>query len=279
MTLTEATRRRRSLERQLQAQRESAARVAGELQAAQRIQTAMLPRSDALRDEPRVDLAAAMMPAREVGGDLYDFFRLDGDRLFFLIGDVAGKGLQASIFMAVSKALYKSATLRMPDADIGALMSTANAEVSRENPERLFVSAFAGILDLRSGVLDYCNAGHDNPYLLHSGDSAFRRLEGGDGPPLCAIDDFDYRSAEYRMREQETVCLVTDGVIEARDPAGTLYGRQRLEAILARARIARRNSAAVVADLCDDAQTFSGGSDAADDLTVMVLRWNGEPRR
>ncbi len=108
------------------------------------IQTATLPRADFLRDDPRVDLAATMIPAREVGGDLYDFFRLDDRRLFFLVGDVAGKGLSASIFMAVSKALYKSTMLRAPGADIGELMSVANAEVSRDNPEMLFVTAFAG---------------------------------------------------------------------------------------------------------------------------------------
>ena len=128
----------------------------------------------------RIDLAATMIPAREVGGDLYDFFRLDERRLFFLVGDVAGKGLSASIFMAVSKALYKSAMLRAPAADIGDIMTAANAEVSRDNPEMLFVTAFAGILDLESGELDYCNAGHDNPYLTHPGDSAaVRRIEDG----------------------------------------------------------------------------------------------------
>ena len=132
-----------------------------------RIQTATLPRTDFLRDDPRIDLAATMIPAREVGGDLYDFFRLDERRLFFLVGDVAGKGLSASIFMAVSKALYKSTMLRAPAADIGDVMTVANAEVSRDNPEMLFVTAFAGILDLESGELAYCNAGHDNPYLTH----------------------------------------------------------------------------------------------------------------
>ena len=120
LTLTEATRQKKALERVVQAQREEAARVAGELQAAHRIQTATLPRADLLAGDERIDIAATMIPARETGGDLYDYFRLDDRRLFFLAGDVAGKGLSASIFMAVSKALYKSATLRAPNADIGA---------------------------------------------------------------------------------------------------------------------------------------------------------------
>jgi serine phosphatase RsbU (regulator of sigma subunit)/CHASE2 domain-containing sensor protein len=276
LTLAEATRRRRSLERMLQSQRERAARSAGELEAAQRIQTGMLPRAEALRGDPRIDLAAAMVPARDVGGDLYDFFRLDERRLFFLIGDVAGKGLSASIFMAISKALYKSATLRMHGADAGTLMSAANAEVSRDNPERLFVSAFAGILDLESGELRYCNAGTDDPYLLDPGAPALRRLAHGDGPPLCARDDYHYREARYVLRPAELVCLVTDGVIEARNRAGTLYGRARLEAFLRpRASDAGLPAARLVDALRADVESFVAGADPADDLTVLALRWHG----
>ena len=177
----------------------ASARIAGELEAAQRIQTASLPRPDLLRGDARADLHAALTPAREVGGDLYDFFMLDGRRLFLLIGDVAGKGLSASIFMAVSKALYKGLMLRTPRADIGDIMTAADAEVSRDNAEMLFVTVFAAILDLESGELSYCNAGHDNPYLLRRGDAAPRRIVDGDGPPLCATSDFVWRSARCRL--------------------------------------------------------------------------------
>ncbi len=105
----------------MQRQREESARVAGEMQAAQRIQLDTLPRPESVRD-PRIELAASMEPALEVGGDLYDFYRLDDRRLFFMLGDVSGKGLPASIFMAVSKALCKSTMLRARDADLGALL-------------------------------------------------------------------------------------------------------------------------------------------------------------
>ena len=195
LTLAEATQQGRALQRLVQAQREDGARLAGELQAAQQVQTATLPRPETLHGDPRVELHATLQPAREVGGDLYDFFMLDERRLFLLIGDVAGKGLSASIFMAVSKALYKSAMLRTPEADIGAIMAVANAEVSRDNPGNLFVTCFAAILDLDSGELHYCNAGHDNPYRLHASYDAPRRIDDGDGPPLCAMPDFDYRGA------------------------------------------------------------------------------------
>jgi serine phosphatase RsbU (regulator of sigma subunit) len=275
LTLAEANRQKKSLERIVQRQREESARIAGELDAARRIQTATLPRPDLLRDDPRIDLAATMIPAREVGGDLYDFFRLDDRRLFFLVGDVAGKGLPASIFMAVSKALYKSTMLRATGADIGELMSVANAEVSRDNQEMLFVTAFAGILDLETGDLAYCNAGHENPYLLHPGDGTVRRIEDGGGPPLCAVDDYAYPEARYRMRPGERLCVVSDGVTEARRASGDLYGGERVRATLLRLTQSALDARALVDAVRADVESFAAGAEAVDDLTVLVLCWNG----
>ena len=277
LTLAEAERRRKALELQMQRQREREARMAGELEAAVRIQTGMLPRADLLRDDRRLDLAALMIPAREVGGDLYDYFMLDERRLFLLVGDVAGKGLSASIFMAISKALYKSATLRMADADIGEIMTAANDEVSRDNPEALFVTAFAAILDLDTGNLAYCNAGHDNPYLLQPGAKAPNRLSDGDGPPLCAVDGFRYAAAQHRMGRGEVLCLVTDGVTEARDRTGTMYGSGRLQALLAGCAGRAAAPQALVDALHASVESFAGKTDAADDLTVLAVRWNGSP--
>ncbi len=275
LTLAEATRQKKSLERVVQAQREESARIAGELDAAKRIQAATLPRADLLRGDTRIDLAAVMLSAREVGGDLYDFFRLDDRRLFFLVGDVAGKGLSASIFMAVSKALYKSTMLRKSDADIGEIMSAANAEVSRDNQEMLFVTAFAGILDLDSGVLAYCNAGHENPWLVHPTEAAARRIEDGDGPPLCTVDAFAYRGGRCRMRPGEQLCLISDGVSEAQDPLGELYGGERVQRLLMSLRGAGMSAAGVIDALRNDVESFTAGAEPSDDLTVLVLRWNG----
>jgi serine phosphatase RsbU (regulator of sigma subunit)/CHASE2 domain-containing sensor protein len=280
LTLTEAYRQKRSLERIVQVQREQSARIAGELDAATRIQMSTLPRTDFLRGDPRIDLAAAMIPAREVGGDLYDFFRLDDRRLFLLVGDVAGKGLSASIFQAVSKALCKSTMLRTPDGDIGVLMATVNAEVSRDNPEMLFVTAFAAVLDLETGELAYCNAGHDNPYLYGAADAAVRRIADGDGPPLCAVDDFAYGGARRLLDPGDWLCIVTDGVTEAQRPTGELYGGRRVEDLLLRScrEHVASDAAAVVAALRADVDDFAAGAASADDLTVLVLRWLG-PRK
>lgn len=270
LTLSETARNRRALQQALQLEREAAARVAGELQAARRIQLDSLPRAELLSD-PRVDLAASMEPAQEVGGDLYDFYLLDDDRLFFMLGDVSGKGLSASIFMAVSKALCKSTMLRAADADLGALLSQANVEVERDNASAFFVTLFAGVLDLRSGDLDYCNAGHENPWRVAAGRGTVARLRDGGGPPLCVVDDFAYRSARTRLAPGELLCVVSDGVTEARDAGATLYGIARVERVLAGV----DSADAAVDALRRDVAAFGAGAEPADDLTVLALRWRG----
>jgi serine phosphatase RsbU (regulator of sigma subunit) len=200
---------------------------------------------------------------------------LDERRLFFLVGDVAGKGLSASIFMAVSKALCKSAMLRTPHAGIGEIMAAANAEVSRDNPQMLFVTLFAGILDLDSGELEYCNAGHENPYLLDPADTATRRITDGDGPPLCAVDEFDFRGGRRRLSPGTWLCLMTDGVTEAQSPCAELYGPARVQAVLRGARDGAAGARGFVDALHADVQAFAAGAEAADDLTSLVLRWRG----
>jgi len=275
LTLADATQQGRALERLVQAQREDGARLSGELQAAQRVQTATLPSPESLHGDPRIELHTTLQPAREVGGDLYDFFMLDERRLFLLIGDVAGKGLSASIFMAVSKALYKSTMLRTPDADIGTVMSAANREVSRDNASDLFVTAFAAILDLQSGRLHYCNAGHDNPYRLHPGYAAPRRIEDGDGPPLCTIPGYDYRGASCQLLPGETLCLITDGVTEAQTADGRLYGNERVQQLLRQWERRGAGARELVEALRADVAAHAAGAEPADDLTILVLRWNG----
>lgn len=276
--LAEADRQRRALRLALQAEREAAARAAGELEAARRIQMGMLPPPSAkFYADSRFSLQALIETAKSVGGDLYDFFKLDGDRLFFMVGDVAGKGLPASIFMAVSKALYKSATLRSQldqGADIGEVMRAANREIARDNPEMLFVTVFAGILDLTSGELNYCNAGHDPPYFLHPRRALPLRPEGKAGPPLCVIEAYPYESERYLMQPGESLCAYTDGVTEAMNAGNELYGRQRL--IKALARLAAATDALdIVAAVGNDVQAFVGATERSDDLTILALRWNG----
>jgi adenylate cyclase len=267
ITLAEAESQRRIL-------REQAARVAGELEAARRIQMSSLPQAaKVFPGETRLDLYAFLEPAREVGGDLYDFFALDRDRVFFLIGDVAGKGVPGSLFMAVSKALYKSAVLRQA-RPVETVMREANAEISRDNAEGLFVTVLAGILDTRTGLLEYCNAGHEPPYLLSSSERLIRRLADGGGPPLCAVDCFPYTASSLRLEPGDTLCLVTDGVTEAAAAGGALYGRERLEALLAKTGPGTR-SADVGDAIRQEVARFTEGVEPSDDLAILVVRWKG----
>ena len=273
VTLAEAERQRRTLRAQIERQREAAARIEGELSAARRIQMGILPAPSAvLSRESRVSLHIVLEPAREVGGDLYDFFMLDRDRLFLLLGDVSGKGLPGSLFMAVSKSLYKSTALRR-GRDVAAMMREANAEISRDNPEALFVTIFAATLDASTGTLEYCNAGHDQPYLIAGGGGAPSQMEQGGGPPLCVLDDFPYEAQSCRLQPGDTLCLVTDGITEARRADGEMFGRARLENILADgARLGAKELAVAVRDAV---AAFVGGSEPADDLAILVVRWHG----
>ncbi|MFO1413928.1 MAG: CHASE2 domain-containing protein [Burkholderiales bacterium] len=274
LTLGEATRQRRALERAIQAQREEAAYMAGELQAAQRIQAGFLPRAGAFAD-PRAEIAAAMQPAREVGGDLYDFFARDRDRLFFLVGDVAGKGLSASLFMAMGKALTKSVALRDADATTSDILRAADREIARDNAESFFITAVAGTLDLRTGVLEYCNAGHENPFVLRPDQGDCARLPDGAGPPLCTVDDFAYVSGRYAMAAGEVVCVVTDGVGDAQAPGGARYGVPRLLTLLTGLARPGVSAPAVVEAVRGDVAAFAADAEPADDVTVLALRWNG----
>ncbi|CAN7553698.1 CHASE2 domain-containing protein [Duganella sp. LjRoot269] len=271
--LAAAVRDRKLSEHALQAARVSAAKTAGELGAARRIQMATLPQAaQSFPGERRFTLDALLEPAREVGGDLYDFFMLDRDRVFFMVGDVSGKGLPASLFMVVAKALSKSVALRGTDG-MAAIMNGANRELSRENPEMLFVTSVAGILDASTGQVLLCNAGHDAPRRLMA-DGRIELLRPADGPPLCVMDDFEYPVQEYQLQAGECLCLTTDGINEAMDEAGNLYGNERLDRLLGGMPTASP-PAAVVQAVRDDVRRHVGQAEASDDLTLLVLRWDG----
>ena len=273
--LVVAVRDRKLSELALQTARESAAKTAGELDAARRIQMATLPQAaTAFPGERRFAMGALLEPARQVGGDLYDFFMLDTDRVFFMVGDVSGKGLPASLFMVVAKALSKSIALR-GDADMAAIMYVINQELVRENPEMLFVTSVAGILDAASGEVVLCNAGHDAPRLI-AADGAVRVLLPAGGPPLCVMDDFEYPVQHYQLLPGECLCLTTDGIGEAMNEAGDLYGNARLDRLLVSAGSGSGGEpAAIVQAVRDDVRLHVGAAEASDDLTLLVLRWNG----
>jgi serine phosphatase RsbU (regulator of sigma subunit) len=263
----------KALEASLQVQREAAAKIAGEMAAARRIQLGMVPDAkETFGSETRIDIAARMEPARDVGGDLYDCFMLDEHRAFFLLGDVCGKGVPASLFMATSKTLCKSVAMR-GNMDLGQVMNQANLEIVRDNSEMLFVTAFAGIVDLRSGDLWYANAGHERPFVAASGRMP-TSLDGEGGPPFGILDSADYPVQRYRLKPDEFLCVVSDGVTEATNSAEKLFGKERLAKALSEIRTTDR-AEDVLESLFRRVDEFAAGAERSDDVTVLVLRCPG----
>ena len=265
-TLSEAERQRRQL-------RDQAARMAGEVDAARRIQMGLLPDPrQTLSGDRRFGIAAALEPARTVGGDFYDCFMIDPARLFLVVADVSGKGLPAALFMASVKSHIKSAALR-GEGSVGAMLTRAQAEVERENPEQLFVTAFAGVLELESGTLQMANAGHEPPFSRKR-HGAPERLSIPGGPPLCVVEGFEFPTFERRLEPGEWLCVVTDGVTEAMNPAREFFGGERLRTTLAwmPEGVAPQE---LVERVRADLARFTAGAEAADDVTLLALGWWG----
>lgn len=275
MMFVEADRRRRALRTALDRERVNAARLDGELRAAREIQIGMLPsRAQLGALPPAIEVEAALEAASSVGGDLYDAFMLDSRRLFFMIGDVTGKGVPASLFMALSKALTRSAVLREAGG-LEAAVEIANGEISRENPAQLFVTAVLGVLDLETGQVEMVNAGHEAPCILRAaGGVDVVEMEGG--PPLCVLDGFPYPVESTRLEPGDLLLITTDGVTEARDPSGALFGTERLIALLnGLPRPARPND--VIAAIEEAVHAFEADQPPTDDLTLIAVAWRGVP--
>ena len=264
-SLSEAERQRRML-------REQAARMAGEVDAARRIQMGLLPDPhDVEGDDRRVRIAALLEPARSVGGDFYELFRLDERHLFFAIADVSGKGLPAALFMAAVKSQLKSAAVR--GGPVGEILTRAQAEMAHENPEHLFVTVLAGVLDLETGILEHANAGHEAAFARPP-DWVPERFAASGGPPLCVIENFAYPTGRRTLAAGEWVCVVTDGVTEAMNPRREFYGAERLRATLTRQGNAT-DPGQLIATVRADVASFADGAEPSDDISLVALRWDG----
>ena len=245
-------------------------RMEGELNAAHNIQQSLLPHTFPPFPQVReVDIYAAMVPAREVGGDFYDFFFVGQDRLAFLIGDVSGKGVPAALFMAIAATLMRSFALsRLPPAEI---MARTSEELALENDSRMFVTAIYGEYDLRSGRLELVSAGHNRPVMIRGGAPEYLAL-----PPNIPLGTGFRRAYAVQALEilpGDTLFLYTDGVPEALDARDDFYGEKRLLSVLASG--GKSNSPKGLCEAIEsDLQRFSGGVEAADDLTLLALKIN-----
>ncbi|HYE51817.1 MAG TPA: SpoIIE family protein phosphatase [Azospirillaceae bacterium] len=248
-------------------------RVEGELSAARDIQMGILPRDfPAFPDRPEFDLHAVMEPAKQVGGDLYDFFMVDDHRLVFLVGDVSGKGVPAALFMAVAKTLFKSNASRT-DMTIEQVVEQVNVQLAEENPSSLFITAFAGILDLNTGEVEYCDAGHDPPFIQRA-DGRIEAVKKVPGLALCVFEDFSYSMGRLKLEPGDALVLYTDGVTEALNPAEQVFTSGRIAEVLS-AIPATAGATEINGTLMREVKTFADGAEQSDDITLLSLRYFG----
>jgi serine phosphatase RsbU (regulator of sigma subunit) len=266
-----ADRRRRELDAALELERIERSRIAGELQAAREIQMGMLPAPGGIEGLPaHLEFYAMVEPALEVGGDLYDAFMLDEDHFFFLVGDVSGKGVPASLFMALSKTLCKSLAQR-EHVPLDALLRLVNKEISRENPASLFVTAIVGVINVRTGEIQFCSVGHEAPILLRANEPP-RSLNGAGGPPLCVDEDFPYTTERLQLQPDDMLVMVTDGVTEAQDARQNFYGLARVLTYLSTVAGRQLSPVAACTGLYADVESFTAGAPSFDDITIMAIR-------
>ncbi len=246
-----------------------------ELQSARDIQMSMVPTIFPPPEPTRpVEIFATLEPARQVGGDLYDFFYTDEGQLCFLIGDVSDKGAPAALFMARTKTLVRLvATLlralagRPPTPD--QIMARVNDELCLDNSMQMFVTLFLGVLDPMSGELQWCNAGHLVPYVL--GRNGIKPLETTQDMPLGIRTSIGYDSTGWTLSTGDCLFLFTDGITEAMDSEGKLFGKERLEETLQA--VVREDPSKIVTAVIEKMSEFTDGAPQSDDIAAMALRY------
>ena len=240
------------------------ARTAADLALAKTIQMSALPSADgAFMECMEFSLSADCCPAREVGGDFYDFFHVPGDRLAFLVADVSGKGIPGAMFMMEAKNVLKNCFVEF--ADIAEAVTEANRRLCASNKAELFVTAWIGVLD-QAGTFEYVNAGHNRPFIRHA-DGTVEKVMGKGGRFLGMFQDATYRANVIKLDRGDMLFLYTDGVTEAMNAKGEQFGERRLCAELV---VRKRKIKAAVDE-------FVAGAEQSDDLTGMMIYWHGQP--
>ncbi len=252
----------------LSAERE---RAASELAVAHRIQLSALPPvAPPYTGQEGFRIAASMNPAKAVGGDFYDFFMVDERRCAFLIADVSGKGVPAALFMMHAKTLLRQLlTLGVEAAES---MTLANNGLAQNNDEDMFVTVWLGVLDTKTGKLDYSNGGH-NPPLMRRADGSVEWLRERSGFFLGSFEGIEYQGKQLQMSPGDTLLLYTDGVTEAIDLDEKCYGDDRLHDLLAG--IDPQTPAELIEDVKKDVVAYAGEAEQADDITILALRYEG----
>ncbi|MBP3509834.1 SpoIIE family protein phosphatase [Oscillibacter sp.] len=248
-------------------------RIGAELNVATQIQKDMLPNIfPAFPERQEFDIYASMDPAKEVGGDFYDFFMVDASHLAVVMADVSGKGVPAALFMVIAKTIIKNQALT--GDPLGQVFERANDQLCENNGEGLFVTAFMGLLDLNTGDFTYVNAGHNAP-LLRRKDGNYEYLQMEPGFVLAGLDGMQYESSHLKFGKGDTLFLYTDGVTEALNPNEELFGEDRLREALNDDRGRDLQVSKLLPYIRSALEEFARGAEQADDITMLGITYRG----
>ncbi len=245
-----------------------------ELEIGRTIQMAALPPD--FPSNEYYKLSAFMRPAREVGGDFYDFFQPDDMHIAFLVADVSGKGITGALYMMTAKTIVKDTLLASPDLHPADVLTHVNQELCRNNPAEMFLTVWIGILALDSGRLTFANAGH-NPPLLRRASGEAEWLKARSGCPLACFDNIKYKPLEISLAPGDLLFLYTDGVTEAMDNSCALFGNDRLLNAVTSAKTTDPDALCTM--VRNDVDQFAGGAAQADDITLLSLQYVAVPER
>jgi sigma-B regulation protein RsbU (phosphoserine phosphatase) len=246
-------------------------RIESELKIARRIQMSFLPKKfPPFPDKEEFEIYAMIEPAKEVGGDLYDYFLLNEDHIFFSIGDVSDKGVPAALFMAVTKTLMKG--IASYGNDPSDVLIKVNRELCKDNESMMFVTIFCGIMNCKTGELLFSNAGHNPPLIVHS-DNRTESLHLPKGLVLGAMEDSDYKTERTVLKPGDMIFLYTDGVTEAMNSTKNIYSDKRLQETIEESRVT--TTELLVKKVMQSVKDFAGDEPRSDDVTIVALRFKG----
>lgn len=253
--------------RESQREHEQLKDIQSDLRIASEIQHAILPTNKDVLPKELYDMATLMDPAKDVGGDFYDYFKTDEDRLGFVMADVSGKGVPAALFMAVSRTLLKATGIR--DLVSKDCMTSVNDLVCGESVDGMFVTVFYGRLNILTGEIDYTNAGHNPPYVVHE-NGKVEMVPAQGNMVLGAVENFQYRNDKITLEKGDMLFTFTDGVTEAMNRDGEQFGEERLEKLLAKC--GGKTSQETIDTVRAAVAEWAGETEQSDDVTMLVIK-------
>ncbi|MFH0838737.1 MAG: SpoIIE family protein phosphatase [Candidatus Omnitrophota bacterium] len=258
----------------LKRETEARERIASELRIAAEIQTSMLPQKfPPFPDRKEFEIFAMMDPAKEVGGDFYDFFFIDKNKLCFVIGDVSGKGVPAALFMAITKTVLKTEALRGLSSE--EVLNRVNDILCPDNQTCMFVTIFCVILDLETGELQFANGGHNPPLICGSG-RCFEFIDIPKGFVVGAIENSKCAGGKIMLRPNDLIFLYTDGVTEAMNPKSELFSEERLKTCLGNLQLQNKGLVDIIRGVRQEIFTYIQGAAQSDDITMMAVMYKGK---